>query len=72
MLGTVMRPGTSPVQPPAATALLSLWVDEQGGWHASVVLPDGHRLAFDSPFELARWSRSAVPPGARPPGGGLR
>lgn len=63
-------PPTAP-RAEAASALLTLWVDEQGTWHASVVLPDGGRRVFDSPFELARWSRAAVPP-LRVPGPGLR
>jgi hypothetical protein len=43
-----------------AAALLTLWFDAQGQWHAGVVLPDGLRLEFLSPFELARWSRGAA------------
>lgn len=59
---------------PAASALLTLWQDGEGAWRAVVVLPDGRRLEFFSPFELARWSRSAVRPAPTgpAPGGGLR
>lgn len=51
-------PGSPPPVP--AAALLTLWVDAEGQWHASVVLPDGERVEFLSPFELARWSRGAM------------
>lgn len=63
-----------PITPPPSTALLTLWQDDAGAWHASVVTPDGRRLEFDSPFELARWSRSVVlrPAPADPPARGLR
>jgi hypothetical protein len=64
-----------PLSPPPASvaALLTLWLDAEGRWHASVVLPDGERLEFQSPFELARWSRGATHPRAAPPAGmGLR
>lgn len=47
----------SPPPPAPAAALLTLWLDAEGRWHASVVRPDGERLEFLSPFELARWSR---------------
>lgn len=64
---------SSPASAPAA-ALLTLWLDADGRWHASVVTPDGERLEFLSPFELARWSRSATRPRAStaPAGTGLR
>lgn len=57
--------------PAAAAALLTLWLDADGRWHASVVMPDGERYEFLSPFELARWSRGIV---TRAPtaGSGLR
>lgn len=43
-----------------AASLLTLWIDADGRWHASVVMPDGERVEFQSPFELARWSRVAA------------
>ncbi len=49
-------------QPVASTALLTLWLDAEGRWHATVVMPDGLRLEFLSPFELARWCRGATRP----------
>lgn len=46
--------------PATAAALLTLWLDAAGRWHASVVTPDGERFEFLSPFELARWSRGIM------------
>ncbi|MBT9490025.1 MAG: hypothetical protein IV093_21175 [Rubrivivax sp.] len=51
---------SSPAPAPAAAALLTLWLDADGRWHASVVMPDGERFEFLSPFELARWSRGVT------------
>ena len=51
--------------PAPAAALLTLWLDADGRWHASAVLADGERFEFLSPFELARWSRGITQP--RPP-----
>lgn len=65
---------SQPSPPAPATALLTLWLDADGSWRASVVTHDGERLEFRSPFELARWSRARARP--RPPadpgGRGLR
>jgi len=43
-----------------AAASLTLWLDAEGQWHASVVLPDGEYLEFVSPFELALCSRGVI------------
>lgn len=51
--------------PVPAAALLTLWLDADGRWHASAVMADGERFEFQSPFELARWSRGMTLP--RPP-----
>ena len=61
---------SSPAPMPAA-ALLTLWLDAEGRWHASVVMPDGERYEFLSPFELARWSRG-ITRGHPPSDAGLR
>jgi hypothetical protein len=63
-----------PSQPAPVTALLTLWHDADGAWHARVVTRDGKRLEFQSPFELARWSCGRAPPGRVPghPDPGLR
>jgi hypothetical protein len=65
---------SQPPSPAPATALLTVWLDADGRWRASVVMNDGERLEFSSPFELARWSRGRADP--RPPtewpGRGLR
>ena len=66
-----MTSAAPPGAPAQAAALLTLWLDAEGRWHASVVLPDGERFEFLSPFELARWSRGVT--ARRPPAGtGLR
>lgn len=61
---------------PPSSALLTLWQEADGAWRARIVLPDGQRLEFHSPFELARWSRGAARPPASampdPTRGGLR
>jgi len=68
------RPDEVAPRPGTAEASLTLSLDAAGQWHATVVLQDGRWLEFSSPFELARWSRAAVPSARRlpQPGAGLR
>ena len=63
-----------PRMPAPSSVMLTLWLDAEGRWHASVVMPNGEHLEFDSPFELARWSRgvAAPSPALSDPGQGLR